>query len=275
MGFNNRGAQALADRLATAGAARGNLAVGIPIGISIGKTKNVALADATEDYLVSLRTLVAICGLRRGERLQPEYARPALPARCRALAELIRALVSEAWRLAAGRPPVPIFVKVAPDLTESALDDVVSVCSDAGAEGMIATNTTLSRDGLLADQSHVAEAGGLSGTPLTRRAREVVRFPRCSHVAADHRGGRHHEPRRRPGDAGRGRQPAADLHRLRLRRPSTCRRSEPPGTGSRAAVLRRREATCFSSPSDDEVGGFQARSARSEPWRVEQSIWAN
>jgi dihydroorotate dehydrogenase len=176
MGFNNRGAQALADRLATAGAARGNLAVGIPIGISIGKTKNVALADATEDYLVSLRTLVPYADYVAVNVSSPNTPGLRSLQDAEALAELIRALVSEAWRLAAGRPPVPIFVKVAPDLTESALDDVVSVCSDGGVEGMIATNTTLSRDGLLADQSHVAEAGGLSGTPLTRRAREVVRL---------------------------------------------------------------------------------------------------
>ena len=57
MGFNNAGAQALADRLAAAGVARGNGAVGIPLGISIGKTKITPLAEATEDYLTSLRIL--------------------------------------------------------------------------------------------------------------------------------------------------------------------------------------------------------------------------
>jgi dihydroorotate dehydrogenase len=176
MGFNNRGAQALADRLAAAGVARGNLAVGIPIGISIGKTKNVALADATEDYLISLRTLVPYADYVAVNVSSPNTPGLRSLQDAEVLAELVRALVSEAWRLAAGGPPVPIFVKVAPDLTESALDDVVRVCSDAGAEGMIATNTTLSRDGLPADQPHLAEPGGLSGAPLTRRAREVVRL---------------------------------------------------------------------------------------------------
>jgi len=90
------------------------------------------------------------------------------------LAGLISALVNEAWRLAAGGPPVPIFVKVAPDLTEAALEEVVQVCAETGAEGLIATNTTLGREGISADQP--AEAGGLSGAPLTRRARQVVRF---------------------------------------------------------------------------------------------------
>jgi dihydroorotate dehydrogenase len=52
----------------------------------------------------------------------------------------------------------------------------VGVCTEAGAEGLIATNTTLSRDGISADQPHAAEAGGLSGAPLTGRARHVVQF---------------------------------------------------------------------------------------------------
>ena len=176
MGFNNRGAQVLAHRLAGAGVARGNTAVGIPLGISIGKTRSVPLADATEDYLTSLRALAPYAdylainvsspntpGLRSLQDSQP-------------LADLITTLVTEAWRLAAGAPPIPIFVKVAPDLTEPALEDVVQVCSDAGAEGLIATNTTLVRDGLAAGEPLATESGGLSGAPLTRRAREIVRF---------------------------------------------------------------------------------------------------
>jgi dihydroorotate dehydrogenase len=92
------------------------------------------------------------------------------------LAELIQALVTEAWQLAAGGLPVPIFVKVAPDLAEAALEDVVQVCSEAGAEGLIATNTTLSREGLPTSHPSVLEMGGLSGAPLTARSLQVVRF---------------------------------------------------------------------------------------------------
>jgi len=176
MGFNNRGAQALADRLAAAGVTRGNMAVGIPIGISIGKTKNVPLAGATQDYLISLRTLAPYADYLAINVSSPNT--PGLRALqdASALAELITTLVTEAWRLAAGRPPVPIFVKVAPDLTEAALEVVVQVCSEAGAEGLIATNTTLSRDALQTGDPLGTESGGLSGAPLTRRAREVVRF---------------------------------------------------------------------------------------------------
>jgi dihydroorotate dehydrogenase len=176
MGFNNRGAHALADQLAAAGISRGNLAVGVPIGISIGKTKNVPLDEATTDYLASLRILAPYA-----DYLAINVSSPNTPGLrslqdAGTLAELISALVNEAWRLAVGAVPVPIFVKLAPDLTEAALEEVVGVCTEAGAEGLIATNTTLGRDGIPADQPLAAEAGGLSGAPLSRRARQVVGF---------------------------------------------------------------------------------------------------
>jgi dihydroorotate dehydrogenase len=176
MGFNNLGASALAERLAAAGVSRGNLAVGIPVGISIGKTKKAPLDEAAEDYLASLRTVA-----RYADYLAINVSSPNTPGLrslqdAETLADLISALVDQAWRLAAGAPPVPIFVKMAPDLTEAALEEVVRVCTEAGAEGLIATNTTLSRDGIPADQPLAPEAGGLSGAPLTRRARHVVRF---------------------------------------------------------------------------------------------------
>jgi dihydroorotate dehydrogenase len=93
------------------------------------------------------------------------------------LDRLIRALVAEAWTLAGGTTPVPIFVKLAPDLSDDALEQALAVCTAAGAEGLIATNTTLARDGIApADRVRAAEAGGLSGAPLTVRARQVVGF---------------------------------------------------------------------------------------------------
>jgi dihydroorotate dehydrogenase len=176
MGFNNLGASALAERLAAAGVSRGNLAVGIPVGISIGKTRKAPLDEAAEDYLASLRTVA-----RYADYLAINVSSPNTPGLrslqdAETLADLLSALVDQAWRLAAGAPPVPIFVKVAPDLTEAALEEVVRVCAEAGAEGLIATNTTLGRDGIPADQALAAEAGGLSGAPLTRRTRHVVRF---------------------------------------------------------------------------------------------------
>jgi dihydroorotate dehydrogenase len=177
MGFNNAGAQALADRLAGAGVVRGNLAMGIPLGISIGKSKITPLAEAVEDYLTSLRLLAPYA-----DYLAINVSSPNTPGLrslqdADTLRQLINALVTEAWQRAAGRLPVPIFVKVAPDLTDHALEELLDVCTGAGAEGLIATNTTLSRDGVYpADRAAATEPGGLSGAPLGPRARHVVAF---------------------------------------------------------------------------------------------------
>jgi len=177
MGFNNAGAEALADRLQAAGVYRGNRAVGIPVGISIGKTKTTPLAEATEDYLASLRLLAA-----HADYVAVNVSSPNTPG-LRSLQDgdtlraLVAELVVESGRLAGDGLPVPIFVKVAPDLTEPALEEVLAVCTEGGASGLIATNTTLGRDGLdPSDQWKASQAGGLSGAPLTVRARAVVRF---------------------------------------------------------------------------------------------------
>ncbi len=168
MGFNNAGAAALASRLAAAGVRRGNGAVGMPLGISIGKTKTTPLAAATEDYLTSLRLLAPYA-----DYLAVNVSSPNTPGLrslqdAGALAELLTTLVEAA-------EGVPIFVKIAPDLTPGALDELVGVAEDHGASGLVATNTTLSRDGVRADERSLADqAGGLSGSPLTRRARGVV-----------------------------------------------------------------------------------------------------
>lgn len=173
MGFNNNGAHALAERLRTTGP------VGIPIGISIGKTKVTPVEEATEDYLASLRAIDGLAdyvainvsspntpGLRTLQGKEP-------------LAELLAALVTESAILAKARgaDATPIFVKIAPDLTDEALEDVLEVAHRADVDGIIATNTTLSRDGLAdTDLPLAAQAGGLSGAPLTRRSRYVVGF---------------------------------------------------------------------------------------------------
>ncbi len=182
MGFNNDGALALANRLAVAGVYRGNGAAGIPLGISIGKTKVVAVDAAVDDYLTSLRTLAA-----HADYVAVNVSSPNTPGLRSlqdggALASLLGALVGEARALAVSGTPVPIFVKVAPDLSDGQLDEVLTAATDAGVAGLIATNTTLGRDGLAAsDQALAAEAGGLSGAPLTARARGVVTYV-CKHT---------------------------------------------------------------------------------------------
>ncbi|TCM44403.1 quinone-dependent dihydroorotate dehydrogenase [Kribbella sp. VKM Ac-2568] len=170
MGFNNLGSAALADRLAQYGD------LGYPLGVSIGKSKVTPLEDAVEDYVTSLRRLY-----RFGDYFAVNVSSPNTPG-LRSLQdsghlrELITALHDEAESLSSGgRGPKPILVKIAPDLTEQAIDELLGVCTDVGVAGIIATNTTIGRGGLApADERLAGEAGGLSGRPLTEISAKTV-----------------------------------------------------------------------------------------------------
>jgi dihydroorotate dehydrogenase len=175
MGFNNSGAQALAARLATTGR------IGVPLGISLGKSKITPVDEAVGDYLTSLRAVHPFA-----DDIAVNVTSPNTPGlrtlQDRApLDELLAARTTEAgslaWSLGQRRTPVPVLVKIAPDLTDQAIADLLEVCVDRGIAGLIATNTTLTRPGLAAgDAATAAEAGGLSGRPLAPRSLEVVRF---------------------------------------------------------------------------------------------------
>ncbi|SHJ37538.1 dihydroorotate oxidase A [Tessaracoccus bendigoensis DSM 12906] len=173
MGFNNHGAAALARTLRDKGVARGNGALGIPVGISIGKTKATPLGAATDDYLESLRLLAPLADYVAVNVSSPNT--PGLRSLQAAgeLASLVSALTTEAAALS--ERPVPVFVKLAPDLEGSDLAETIAVLNDSAVSGLIATNTTLARDGLApSDQGLAGEAGGLSGAPLTTRALSFV-----------------------------------------------------------------------------------------------------
>jgi dihydroorotate dehydrogenase len=163
MGFNNRGAAALASRLRELGR------LPVPLGISLGKSKVTPIGDAVADYVTSLRTLNGL-----GDYFAINVSSPNTPnlrtlQDAGALRELITALKAETT--------TPLLVKIAPDLTDSAIAELIEVCVGSGVDGLIATNTTLARDGLRgADTARAGEAGGLSGRPLTLRSREVVAF---------------------------------------------------------------------------------------------------
>jgi dihydroorotate dehydrogenase len=142
----------------------------VPLGISLGKSKVTPLADAVGDYVASLRLLRAY-----GQYFAVNVSSPNTPG-LRALqdksllAELLDALRGEA-------DGKPLLVKIAPDLTDPALAELLGVCHEYGVAGVIATNTTIARDGIAAaDAARAAEAGGLSGRPLAERALAVVRF---------------------------------------------------------------------------------------------------
>lgn len=171
MGFNNCGADALAAQLATHGKPD------VPLGVSIGKSKATRLDDAVSDYQHSMRALEGYADYFAVNVSSPNTPGLRSLQDRTALAELLGELRDLSTSLAEerGAAATPILVKLAPDLTEEALTELLEVCIRQGVAGLIATNTTLDRSRLeMTDAPH----GGLSGRPLTARAQEVVRFVR-------------------------------------------------------------------------------------------------
>ena len=161
MGFNNAGAAALAGRLKALGP------LGVPLGVSLGKSKVTPREDAVQDYLTSYELLHPYADYIAVNVSSPNTPGLRTLQDKSAIAALLGALVGK----------TPVLVKIAPDLSEPAIAELLEVCLAYGAAGVIATNTTLSRDGLdAADQPRAAETGGLSGRPLTERARKIVHF---------------------------------------------------------------------------------------------------
>lgn len=175
MGFNNAGAEAAARRLVRERRRRHRPI----IGVNIGKSRVVAVEDALDDYLTSTRLLAPLA-----DYLVVNVSSPNTPG-LRGLQELDRlAPLLEAVRDAARG--VPVLVKIAPDLTDEQVRRIAALSVELGLPGLVATNTTISRDGLRSDPADIAAAGegGLSGAPLAPRSLEVLRLVRDA-VPAD------------------------------------------------------------------------------------------
>lgn len=169
MGFNNRGAEAAAARLRRL-RRRSHRAV---LGVNIGKSRVVEVADATADYVRSATLLAPLA-----DYLVVNVSSPNTPGlRGLQAVETLRPLL-DAVREAAGA--TPLLVKIAPDLADDEIVAIAQLAVDAGLAGIIATNTTISREGLVTDAATIAAAGdgGLSGAPLKARALEVLRLLR-------------------------------------------------------------------------------------------------
>ena len=189
MGFNNHGAEVVARRLAARQRARGDRP-GTVLGVNIGKTKLVPDDDqaAVEaDYRKSAGLLAPYA-----DYLVVNVSSPNTPGlrslqAVERLGPLLEAVREAADHAAADRPArVPLLVKIAPDLADDDVLGVADLALGLGLDGIIATNTTVSRDGLASDPADVGRigAGGLSGRPLRSRATEVVRLLR-SRVGPD------------------------------------------------------------------------------------------
>jgi dihydroorotate dehydrogenase len=177
MGFNNAGAAAAAARL---GRIRGRRSGGGPVvGVNIGKTRAAPDEDAAADYAASARVVAAVA-----DYVVVNVSSPNTPGlrdlqaadRLRPVLVAVRAALDAA--VCGGQPNrrVPLLVKIAPDLADADVDAIADLALELGLDGIIATNTTVSRDGLASPPGEVASAGagGLSGPPLRARALEVL-----------------------------------------------------------------------------------------------------
>ncbi len=164
MGFPSEGADHVEQRLRSL---RSSFAGIAPIGINIGKSKATEIDDAINDYQYSFTKLSPLV-----DYVTVNVSSPNTPG-LRQLQERERLTALLAALQSINSQKKPIFVKVAPDLTFSAVEEVLQCCYDTGMAGVIATNTTIGREGL---RTSINETGGLSGEPLKAKSLEMVRF---------------------------------------------------------------------------------------------------
>lgn len=171
MGFNNHGSLRAARRLRHSPGTR-------PIvGVNIGKTKLVPDDEAVADYVKSAERLAGYA-----DYLVVNVSSPNTPGlrdlqAVERLRPLLRAVRQALDRTAgpAGPRRVPLLVKIAPDLADNDIDAVADLAVELGLDGIIATNTTLARDGLTSEPHLVEQVGGLSGAPLKQRSLDVLK----------------------------------------------------------------------------------------------------
>lgn len=170
MGFNNHGAAAVAARLAERYATR---RPGCVLGINLGKSKVVDLGAALSDYEVSVRALGALA-----DYVVVNVSSPNTPGLrdLQGEAHLRPLLAGVRATLDAVAPGKPLLLKIAPDLSDDGIDAAVDVALETGCNGLIATNTTITRSGLRTSALQVdgIGAGGLSGAPLRARSTAVL-----------------------------------------------------------------------------------------------------
>jgi dihydroorotate dehydrogenase len=168
MGFNNNGVKAVAARLR---ATKRNIIVGG----NIGKNKVTANEDAWKDYEICMNELFDCV-----DYFVVNVSSPNTPG-LRELQEKssLRKILSQLQNLNQGRMNTkPLLLKIAPDLTVGQIDDIIDLANEVKLSGLVATNTTISRDNLLSEKAEVEAigAGGLSGKPLTEKSTQIVQY---------------------------------------------------------------------------------------------------
>jgi dihydroorotate dehydrogenase len=168
MGFNNDGVEAIVERLK-------NRPKDIVIGGNIGKNKTTPNENAIDDYLVCFNALHAYVDYFVVNVSSPNTPNLRDLQEKEPLKILLATLIEVNNKKAIKKP---ILLKIAPDLSNHQLDDIIEIVQETGIHGVIATNTTISREGLEMDQKSIDSIGmgGLSGKPLTKRSTEVVKY---------------------------------------------------------------------------------------------------
>lgn len=164
MGFNNDGVDAAKMRLL-------KREPGLIIGGNIGKNKVTPNEQAVDDYLICFEALFDVVDYFVVNVSSPNTPNLRDLQEKAPLLALLKTLQAKNQTYA---QPKPILLKIAPDLSQSQLKEIVEIVDESHIAGIIATNTTISREGLTSQDR--AEAGGLSGAPLTQKSLEVVRF---------------------------------------------------------------------------------------------------
>lgn len=173
MGFNNEGAEIINTRLRLYRQNRKNK--DLIIGVNIGKNKQTSNEDAWKDYNYCFKTLH-----EAGDYFVVNVSSPNTPG-LRALQDKdsLRKIFDELKNInLQSDHPKPLLLKIAPDLTDAQLDDIIQLTDEVGLHGLIATNTTISRSNLITPVSLIDSigAGGLSGMPLKKRSTEIIRY---------------------------------------------------------------------------------------------------
>ncbi|MFK7808823.1 MAG: quinone-dependent dihydroorotate dehydrogenase [Saprospiraceae bacterium] len=170
MGFNNDGVELLVQRLKQKGKPRN-----IIVGGNIGKNKVTPNENAADDYLICFEALFPWVDYFVVNVSSPNTPNLRALQDKEPLTKLLSLLMVENKKKAA---PKPILLKIAPDLTDGQLDDILQIVTDTGIDGIIATNTTISREGLNESKDRITNIGngGLSGKPVRERATEVIKY---------------------------------------------------------------------------------------------------
>lgn len=167
MGFNNQGAEVAAQNL------RQLKKSGLIIGGNIGKNKVTPNEDAVNDYIKCFDALFDVVDYFVVNVSSPNTPNLRALQEKEPLKKILNALQSRNNKDGISRP---VLLKIAPDLTDDQLDDIIEIVTETKIAGVIATNTTISRENLSSDAALVNETGGLSGKPLTKRSTEVIRY---------------------------------------------------------------------------------------------------